>query len=98
MLPEGRAAKHIFSRGDVNKHPQTTQQVTPASVNAAPEFADFKGIKALYGFSRATLYRLDADGLITSVSLRRRGSLRGKRLWSCDSIRRFLASQMEGGK
>lgn len=87
---------HIKSKGDVKKHPQTTQEVTPASVHAAPEFADYKGARALFGFSRASLYRLDAEGVISSVSVRNRGSLRGKRLWDCDSIRRFIASQKEG--
>jgi hypothetical protein len=80
------------------KHPQTTQQVTPASVHAAPEFADHKGARALFGFSRASLYRLAGEGKIRSVSVRNRGSLRGKRLFDCDSIRGFIASQMEGGE
>jgi len=80
------------------KHPQTTQQVTPASVHAAPEFADHKGARVLFGLSRASLYRLNAEGKITSVSVRNRGSLRGKRLFDCDSIRRFISSQMEDSK
>jgi len=78
------------------KHQDTTQPITPASVHAAPEFADHKGARVLFGLSRASLYRLDAEGLISSVSVRNRGSLRGKRLWDCDSIRRFIASQREG--
>ena len=79
------------------KHQDTTQPITPASVHAAPEFADYKGARALFGFSRASLYRLAGDGKIKSVSIRNRGALRGKRLFDCDSIRRFIASEMEGG-
>jgi hypothetical protein len=79
------------------KHQDTTQQIAPASVHAAPEFADYKGARALFGFSRASLYRLAGDGKIKSVSIRNRGALRGKRLFDCDSIRRFIASEMEGG-
>jgi len=89
---------HIFARGDVMKHQDTTQPVTPASVHAAPEFADHKGARVLFGLSRASLYRLAGEGKIKSVSVRNRGSLRGKRLFDCDSIRGFIASQMEGGK
>jgi hypothetical protein len=42
------------------------------------------------------LYELSARGHIKGVSLRKRGAMKGKRLWSCDSIRSYLASQMEG--
>jgi hypothetical protein len=38
------------------------------------------------------------DGAIRSVSLRRRGQSRGKRLFSVHSIREFLRKQMEGPK
>jgi hypothetical protein len=41
------------------------------------------------------LYELKARGLIKGVSLRKRGATKGNRLWSCDSIRSYLASQME---
>jgi hypothetical protein len=80
------------------KHPQTTQQATPASVHAAPEFADHKGARVLFSLSRASLYRLAGEGKIKSVSVRNRGSLRGKRLFDCDSIRRFISAQMEDSK
>lgn len=81
----------------MSNHNETIHPATPASVYAVPEFADFKGARALFGFSRASLYRLAGEGKIKSVSVRNRGALRGKRLFDCDSIRRFIASQMEGG-
>jgi hypothetical protein len=56
-----------------------------------PEYCDGGQIKALFGFSRATAYNLLADGKIKSVTFREKGKLRGKRLFSCESIRQFLA-------
>ena len=62
-----------------------------------PEFVDCKGLEAGWGIKRSLAYQLLADGVIKGVSLRRRGQLRGKRLFSVDSVRQFLASQMENG-
>lgn len=65
------------------------------------EFCDSLGAFARFGLRRSLLYELHADGAIKGVSLRRRGAMRGKRLWSIDSIRSYLASQtvsaVEGG-
>jgi hypothetical protein len=63
-----------------------------------PEFVDCKGLEAGWSIRRSLAYQLLADGKIQGVSLRRRGALRGKRLFSVDSIRKFLREQMEGGK
>lgn len=62
-----------------------------------PEFVDCKGLQAGWGIKRSLAYALLADGAIKGVSLRRRGQLRGKRLFSVDSVRKFLRSQMENG-
>jgi hypothetical protein len=62
-----------------------------------PEFVDCKGLEAGWGIKRSLAYQLLADGAIKGVSLRRRGQLRGKRLFSVDSVRQFLRSQMENG-
>jgi Helix-turn-helix domain len=56
-----------------------------------PEYSDGNQIKALFGFSRATAYNLLSAGKIKSVTFREKGKLRGKRLFSCESIRQFLA-------
>ena len=56
-----------------------------------PEYCDGNQIKPLFGFSRATAYNLLANGKIKSVTFREKGKLRGKRLFSCESIRQFLA-------
>jgi hypothetical protein len=61
-----------------------------------PEFVDCNGLEAGWGIKRSLAYQLLADGVIKGVSLRRRGALRGKRLFSVDSVRSYLASQMDG--
>ena len=48
---------------------------------------------AQFSIKRSLLYELDSDGLVESVSLRRRGRTRGKRLFNVDSIRSFLREQ-----
>ena len=75
---------------------------TTAPVQASPandaEFCDSTGAFLRFGLRRSLLYELYTRGLIAGVSLRRRGAARGKRLWSIDSIRCYLASQMESLK
>ena len=73
---------------------KTTARVQASPVNDA-EFCDSPGAFIRFGLRRSLLYDLYAQGLIKGVSLRRRGAARGKRLWSIDSIRSYLASQME---
>jgi hypothetical protein len=69
---------------------------TPAYVAGQdPEFLDAGGVQARFSIRRSLLYELNNGGHIQSVSLRRRGRSRGKRLFSVDSIREFLAQQME---
>jgi hypothetical protein len=76
-------------------------RTTIAPVEASPandaEFCDSPGAYRRFGLKRSMLYDLSARGLIKSCSLRKRGSIKGKRLWSCDSIRSYLRSQMQNG-
>jgi hypothetical protein len=74
---------------------KTTATVPPSPANDA-EFCDSPGAFYRFGLKRSMLYELSARGLIKGVSLRKRGSIKGKRLWSCDSIRTYLLSQMDG--
>ena len=74
----------------------TTAPLSASTGNDA-EFCDCKGAFSRFGLRRSLLYELHNLGLIKGVSLRRRGTARGKRLWSIDSIRSYLASQMENG-
>ena len=72
---------------------------TIAPLNGAshfnPEFVDCKGLEAGWGIKRSLAYQLLNDGKIKGVSLRRRNQVRGKRLFSVDSIRQFLRERME---
>ena len=67
----------------------------PPSVSALPEFADHRTARALFGLSRSYLYNLASERKIRSVSLRKPGALKGRRLFDCASIRKFLQSADE---
>jgi hypothetical protein len=72
---------------------QTTTPVQVSTTNDA-EFLDAHGIEARFGLKRSLLYALLADGSIRGVSLRRRGQIRGKRLFDVASVRTLLHTQM----
>jgi hypothetical protein len=65
-------------------------EIDAARVRSSPEYVDHKGLRALFGLSRAHAYLLAGEGKIRSVCIRRPGALRGKRLFDCQSIRDFL--------
>lgn len=56
------------------------------------EFMDMKGVTAHFGLRESQARQLDADGLIKSVSLRKKGKVRGSRLYVAQSIRDYLNS------
>lgn len=72
---------------------------TVVPVQASPandaEFCDSHGAKLRFGLGRTYLYQLLQERQIQGVSLRKRGQIKGKRLWNVESIRRFLNSRME---
>jgi hypothetical protein len=72
----------------------TTQPVA-ASWGIDPEFCDFAGLKHQFGIGRSLAYVLIERGDITSKVLRRRGNVKGKRIISVDSVRRYIASQSD---
>jgi hypothetical protein len=80
-----------------DKGGNTQLTIAPLAASAAndAEFCDSPGAFYRFGLKRSMLYELSARGFIKGVSLRKRGSSKGKRLWSCDSIRSYLAAQME---
>lgn len=83
------------------EHPTTTVPLTEAAAKASgldPEFVDVPGLHSMFGIKRSLAYALLADGKIQGVSLRRRNQVRGKRLFSVESVRSFLRSQMEAGE
>ena len=70
----------------------------PAKVVVSPvtEWTYFHGVNELFGLLRSTAYHLYNEGLIESVSLKRPGEKRGKRLFNVSSIRRYLDSCIAG--
>ena len=90
-----------LSKSNGGQQTETTDPVraTPAYVAAQdPEFLDSIGVRERFGIKRLLLYDLLSDGAIQSVSLRRKGQSRGKRLFSVHSIREFLRAHMEPGR
>lgn len=85
--------------GELTDNTTRPVHATPAYVAAAdPEFLDAKGVEGRFSIRRSLLYELHNGGHVKSVSLRRRGQSRGKRLFSVDSVRAFLREQMEVAK
>jgi hypothetical protein len=87
-----------MSTTNIGKQPTTTAPLSEGAARPSqqvePEFVDFEGLRQGFGIKRSLAYQLLSEGLIRGVSLRRRGALRGKRLFSVDSVRAYLNSQM----
>lgn len=78
--------------------PNTSGAVRAAQLtDISPEFVDFGGLYRMFGIRRSHAYVLADRGHIKSVSLRRPGSLKGRRLFAVQSVRDFLARQMKEG-
>jgi hypothetical protein len=70
----------------------TTQPVA-VTWGVDPEFTDFQGLQARFGIKRSNAYTLIAEGAIRSVVLRRKGTIKGRRLIDVVSVREFLKAQ-----
>ena len=71
----------------------TTQ--TEEAISVRPEFCDGKQLRQLFGLTRSHAYLLAAEGKIRSVSIRKPGAFRGKRLFDCASVRAFLSKHTD---
>jgi hypothetical protein len=87
----------LDKKADGGTAPFTSQPIA-ASWGVDPEFVDLPGLQARFGIRRSLAYLLIADGAIKSVSLRRRGALKGKRLIDVASVRSFLKSRICDGE
>jgi len=58
------------------------------------EWCDVRTLTRIFGLGKSTAYRLSDEGKIVSSSLRERGKLRGKRLFSCDSVAAYIESMV----
>ena len=77
---------------------RTTAEPTLATVEVEPEFVDSHGLQAILGIRRTLAYDLLSTGHIRSVSLRRPGHTRGKRLFLVKSVRDFLNGQLQASE
>jgi hypothetical protein len=60
-----------------------------------PEFTDAKGMTTLFSISRTQAYELAKQGKIRTVCLRKKGAEKGKRLFDCQSVRKFLLAHYD---
>lgn len=69
---------------------------SPSTVRVSPvtEWTDYLGIHELFGVRRTTADSWYKAGKVESVSSKRPGEKRGKRLFYVPSFRRFLESQL----
>ena len=75
--------------------PLTTTPAIATETKLNPEFAGYKKIRELFDLSRTHLYRLSCEGRVRSVCLRERGKVRGRRLYDVQSVRNYLAANLE---
>jgi hypothetical protein len=66
---------------------RTTNQI------GAAEFVDAHSLRFMFGIGRSLAYQLLSEGAIRSISLRRKGNTRGKRLFEVATVREFLSKQ-----
>ncbi len=76
----------------------TTHEVKAAPVDLPPEWTDHQGVRHYFGISRPHAYVLAREGKIRSVSIRKPGAIKGRRLFDCASIRAFLNKNAEVGE
>jgi hypothetical protein len=70
---------------------------TPKSAvaNTSPEFVDAVNAQRLFGLSRSYLYQMVEARKIRSISIRKPGNAKGRRLFDAASIRNFINSHAE---
>lgn len=75
----------------INRSTMTTNEYTGATdQDSPPEWLRIPEAIRRFGISRTKLYELISSGDIRSVSLRKRGQIRGTRLICYDSMCSFL--------
>jgi hypothetical protein len=67
----------------------------PDGISLQPEWLRLKLATILFGISRSQLYELIGERKIKSISLRKRGKLKGIRLINADSLRDYLERKVE---
>lgn len=59
-------------------------------MQSPPEWIDAKEAKRLFSMGKTTLYGLVADGKIRTSLVKQRGRVKGRRLFSYDSIKAII--------
>lgn len=60
-----------------------------------PEFMGHEEVTRVFGLKRTHLYHFKDKGVIKSVALREKGTMKGRRLFHVESIRAFLYANIE---
>lgn len=83
---EPTSARQIFSA-------EGNHEVTfGVGASSLCEYGGYKRVREIFDLSRTLLWRLAREGKITSVSIRERNRLKGRRLYRLSSISRYLQS------
>lgn len=88
-------SKHLLTGRVSKQNTRKHTMKTDPKPDLKAEFADHQNVKRLFGFSRSYAYWLASQGKIKSVSIRKPGAKKGRRLFDCASIRNFLATLTE---
>lgn len=83
--------------GKVGNQIKATASRIPANQDRA-EWGDAKAVRARFGICKSTTTRLANDGKILGCSLRERGKLRGKKLYSMDSVAAYIERMAARGE
>jgi hypothetical protein len=71
--------------------PKADGAYTTAPIESDPELITIPGAEWRWSLGRSVIYAAIADGEIDSISLRRNGKARGRRLLNVASIKRWLS-------
>jgi len=91
MKPQTRISRFEQYINETNNNCFTTKPVALGNcTDVMPEFGRFQDVQRLFGLKRGTIYNLIEEGHIKSVSLRRRGQVKGVRLIYLQSVSDYL--------
>ena len=77
----------------MRKTPSETLYKRPRIAPAHPEYGDARDVQRTFGIKETLCYHLFRNGKIKGILVPGTGRSGGKRLFSFDSIRKFIASQ-----
>jgi len=96
MKPQTRISRIDQYLQELNQGGFTTQPIAIGNcTDVMPEFGRFEDVQRLFGLKRGTIYNLIEDGHIKSVSLSRRGQMKGVRLIYLKSVSDYLHRLMD---